>query len=293
MQLPLPLPLFFRRPLFASVAVASAAFALRQPANRAAALQSLVAAERGFAKTSVDHGIRDAFLANLAADAIVFRPGPVPGRAAYENTPASPAYLNWEPVIADVSASGNLGFTSGPYELRPRGASDSTRRYGHYVTLWKRDADGRWKVALDIGTPHTKPPAERLAFRESDGSAFADPEVAHATLLRADSAFGTGAPPGTGLTPALATDVRLYRAGVVPLRGKPAVVRTLAAAKRSYQSTPLAAVVASSADFGYSYGEYTLTGANAGDQAGYYLRVWRRQHDGAWEVILDLATPAR
>ena len=48
------------------------------------ALQSLVAAEKNFAQMSVEKNIRDAFLANLADDAIMFDPGPVNGKQLYQ-----------------------------------------------------------------------------------------------------------------------------------------------------------------------------------------------------------------
>ena len=60
-------------------------------ADRGAGWKSLVAAERAFARTALDKGIRAAFLDNLAQDATVFRPQPTPGRPLYEKvSPDSP-----------------------------------------------------------------------------------------------------------------------------------------------------------------------------------------------------------
>src|SRR5213592_1995070 len=51
-------------------------------------LDSLVQAERAFARLSMAQGVRDAFLANLANDSIIFRPTAVAGRQWFEtNTP--------------------------------------------------------------------------------------------------------------------------------------------------------------------------------------------------------------
>ena len=47
-------------------------------------LDSLIASERAFSRHSVDHGTREAFLAYLAEDGIIFRPLPVNGRRVWE-----------------------------------------------------------------------------------------------------------------------------------------------------------------------------------------------------------------
>lgn len=58
--------------------------------------------------------------------------------------------ITWEPEI--VEASGGLGYTTGPFEIRvkqPDGTENVTR--GRYVTIWRRKPDGTWKAAVDIG----------------------------------------------------------------------------------------------------------------------------------------------
>jgi ketosteroid isomerase-like protein len=64
-------------------------------------------------------------------------------------------HLKWAPSEASVSATGDLGYTMGHATI---GKVD---RAGHevvvskmkYVTIWKRQSDGRWKVAVNVGTP--------------------------------------------------------------------------------------------------------------------------------------------
>src|SRR5262245_2445266 len=111
-------------------------------------LDSLVGAERDFARLSLARGVRDAFLANLAEDSIIFRPNAVPGRQWFENNPPPATLrLEWEPEFADIASTGDLGYTTGPFERR-RTPQDPPA-FGHYVTLWRKQADGKWKVALD------------------------------------------------------------------------------------------------------------------------------------------------
>jgi ketosteroid isomerase-like protein len=68
--------------------------------------------------------------------------------------------LVWHPVTAVVAASGELGYTIGRWESRALGrdgrwAAEGT---GNYVTIWRKQPDGSWKVAVDIGNQDQPPP---------------------------------------------------------------------------------------------------------------------------------------
>src|SRR5215468_11003558 len=121
-------------------------------------LDNLIQTERSFAALSRAQGIRAAFLANLDEDSIIFRPTAVPGRHWFETNPASPAQLIWAPEFADISAAGDLGYTTGPWERRPGAGQTGAPAFGHFVTLWRKQADGKWKAALDIGISHPMVP---------------------------------------------------------------------------------------------------------------------------------------
>jgi ketosteroid isomerase-like protein len=269
-----------------------------QQESRKDALASLVAAERAFSQRSVEHGIKDAFLANLAANGIVFRPGPVNGRKAYAEQPqSSRATLSWTPEYADVANSGDLGFTTGPYELHAGGASDTTARYGHYVTVWRRPAGGRWEVAIDFGISHAAPPHASLVVRERGGPTFASGAGARAAVLAADSSLGdTDQPEWKALAPVLTEESKVYRAGKLPVVGVAAGRQLIGNGTATYDANPLGGEVSASGDLAYTYGRYLLIAgrrASGGDADGYYLRIWRRIPSGAWRVVLDLSSPNR
>ena len=70
--------------------------------------------------------------------------------------------LTWEPLGADVGTSGDLGYTWGRYRRSvTREDGENTVAEGKYLTVWKRDRNGVWKVAADIGNSgaHEPPPA--------------------------------------------------------------------------------------------------------------------------------------
>jgi ketosteroid isomerase-like protein len=60
--------------------------------------------------------------------------------------------LIWTPVGADISASGDLGYTYGNYEFHSKDKDGKAAvEYGKYTSIWKLQKDGSWKVVLDMG----------------------------------------------------------------------------------------------------------------------------------------------
>lgn len=71
--------------------------------------------------------------------------------------------LMWTPLGADVSASGDLGYTYGTFEFHSKDKDGKpTVDYGKYTSIWKLQTDGSWKVVLDMGNA-SPTPAEGLA----------------------------------------------------------------------------------------------------------------------------------
>ena len=59
--------------------------------------------------------------------------------------------ISWHVDRADVARSGDLGYTSGAYEMTFKDATGKpVSDKGKYVTVWKKQKDGTWKVLLDI-----------------------------------------------------------------------------------------------------------------------------------------------
>jgi ketosteroid isomerase-like protein len=66
--------------------------------------------------------------------------------------------LTWSPVHAEMAASGDLGYTYGTYEFRSIGKDGKpTVEYGKYVSIWKKQKDGSWKVVMDMGNSSPRP----------------------------------------------------------------------------------------------------------------------------------------
>jgi ketosteroid isomerase-like protein len=66
--------------------------------------------------------------------------------------------LAWEPEHAEVSNGGDLGYTAGDYRsLALDSAGTMATVTGKYVTIWRRQDDGAWKVERMMLYPLGKP----------------------------------------------------------------------------------------------------------------------------------------
>lgn len=279
-----------------------APFAAGQKADREAELRSLVEAERTFARASVEKGTRAAFIENLADDSILFRPGPVPGKKWMEEHPGGKGVLTWQPVFADVSNAGDMGYTTGPWEFREKSLEDKPVAYGEFITIWKKQPDGKWKAFLDIGNQHAEPTQPSAATpmveygRSPQVKARADKEAGRAELLKTESELQkalTGKSGADPFMPYWADDLRLYRINAYPVLGKAAARTALAASAGTLTWQTVGGEVSSSGDLGYTYGSYELKGGPQDKPAegGNFLRIWKKQKDGTWKMVLDNLHP--
>ncbi len=114
----------------------------------------MMEADKAFSKMSVEKGMKQAFLEYIDSNGVLLKPKrfPVVGADAVDyliQQNDSGYTLQWKPDFAGISQSGDLGYTYGLYALKDK-AKDTTL-YGTYVSIWKKQADGKWKFVLDSG----------------------------------------------------------------------------------------------------------------------------------------------
>lgn len=128
--------------------------------------EQLLAADRAFDQATAEKGI-EGWVSSFAPNGSML-PGdepPVTGPDAIRQfmgpTLTQPnSSLRWQPTHAEVLIPGVLGMTTGRWELRSLDAEGKPRRRtGTYVTIWKKQPDGAWKVVFDTGSPD--PPAAK------------------------------------------------------------------------------------------------------------------------------------
>jgi ketosteroid isomerase-like protein len=282
--------------------LASPAFG--QNKNQASDLKTLVETERSFSHTSEEKGIRESFAAFIADDGILFRPGPVFGKKWMLDNPlpASPTrpLLTWQPIFAAVSRAGDLGYTTGPWQYKKDIKDAKPVAFGNFMTVWRKQADGSWKFALDLGISNPEPKDPSTVWQPPAGSQksgnlkSANRETERVALLSADREFSK-ASAEQGARPAFllfaATDVRLFRNDKFPFVGRMAAADALVTLTSEWTWKPSFADVSASGDLGYSYGIYELrekTGTVS--EKGNYARVWKKVGD-AWKLVIDVADP--
>lgn len=279
-----------------------AACAISAPAQNAktgSSLSSLVNSELAFARASAEHGMDSAFIAFLADDAVIFRPHPVNGQEWFHSHPASPVLLDWSPGFADVSLTGELGYTTGPFMARDKGDTAAPPAYGEFVTIWKKRGSA-WKVALDLGISH---PGSSMGGHFRVPAAGPGPSVlvrpdsgfkaAELSKLRAreQTAFGDSLHPVSvsGLAAFLSPTARLLRPGRLPFVGSDSAGKFLRSQAGKTFRRSLGGDLSRGGDLAYSYGLYRFQGEDEKDRTlGYYLTVWKKQGKGKWNIVLDL-----
>lgn len=116
--------------------------------------QELLEADRAFSLLSQEKGMKAAFVEYLDSNGILLRPNemPIVGASAVDfliRQNDADYNFGWKPNGAYIAQSGDLGFTYGVYEMRLKKSDEVF--YGTYVTIWKRQQDGKWKFILDSG----------------------------------------------------------------------------------------------------------------------------------------------
>jgi len=126
---------------------------------------SLLETDLSFSRRSEEKGAAQAFYDFLAPDAVSLSAGepPIRGREAIKvHLAAGPqGFFTWQPMAADVSGSGDVGYTWGTSNFQTKGPDDKPRiAYSKYVTVWRKQNSGRWKVVL-FSTSPSPPPTDR------------------------------------------------------------------------------------------------------------------------------------
>jgi ketosteroid isomerase-like protein len=282
---------------------------LAQQRETPRALAEMVAAERAFARYCTEHGVRESWLEFFADDGVIFHPGPVNAKEFYRPRPPTPQplpfTLNWTPTYGDISQAGDLGYNIGPWTAVDNVPPLEPSEHGYFFSVWRRQPDGSWKVAVDFGTgalpgaadaralgqPFT--PARQYKAKVPRG-ADADAELRRLTEL--DRGFAEEAKRAGALDAYLARvadDAKVFAAGAPPA-GKDALRARISAGQDvSLTLAPLAGGMAKSGDLAYTYGGYELRAGGVAKERGYYAHLWKRDERGRWQIVVTNFHPEK
>ncbi len=132
----------------------------------AAAKDELLEADCEFGKAVAARGI-DGWVECFAEDGKMFPAGGevVEGKKAVRELMAArfaqPGFsLHWTPLGAELARSGDFGYTYGMSESRFTGKDGKPIvATGKYITVWRKEKDGAWKVIADIGNATPRKPS--------------------------------------------------------------------------------------------------------------------------------------
>ncbi|MEP7156797.1 MAG: hypothetical protein ABI905_13550 [Betaproteobacteria bacterium] len=264
-------------------------------ANAASAAEftakDLAAEEGKFAAYSVKHGMRDAFVEFFADDSVLLRPDPVEGRPFMRARTNPPIVLDWKSQITVLSASRDIGMSTGPSIVNAKGQPTS---YGQFFSIWQKQKNGDWRVLLDHGISHGEKAAPDTPLDARDLPAG---PVAASTGDDAEMRFAARtADAGVAIAYAEAvTDrTRLLRVDSVPIQGVAAINALAKNMEGKWTWETLKKGTSQAHDFLYVLGKYKRqTGAGPAQQ-GHFIRVWIQDTQSGvarWTLAGEVLTP--
>jgi len=164
--------LYLKAILVSSLGIMGFALACQQPPppsppdTRAADERAVREADAAWSKAAAAKDV-EAYVGFLAEDALVLPPnapmltGEESMRKGLSEEMANPGFaLSWQASKVEASRGGDLAYTVGTYQFTmtgPKGKPVTDR--GKYVTIWRKQPDGKWKVVADIYNSDLPAPA--------------------------------------------------------------------------------------------------------------------------------------
>lgn len=253
----------------------------------------IVAADYYSSELSANKGVLEGLKSGVDQNTIFFQPAPQKALNYLKNMPNIPDRMSWRPVKAKIAKSNEWGFTTGPFVSSIIGMGKS---YGEYLTIWKRNRKGKWKVAYRAEIKHPQGSSE-------EGISFVSPENQKFIMQRSkarlsqreeiitstDRLMGTvlRADNRVGYDEFLADDSRLLFSGFSPVLGKKNIQNFLVKNKIDIKTTPVGVDRSLSGELAFSYGDAQVIKDNL-VQNFYYLRVWELNPEYKWNVLVEM-----
>lgn len=267
----------------------------------------LLAKDRELAQVSGEKGILTAFFLLMTEHSVLLpeKGHPIYGKNTCKNLmkhsdiKEKAGQLQWEPLFAEVSAAGDLGYTHGRFERPATDPSHNKKiNHGYYATIWQKDCRGNWKVAFSQGlllltNLEQKPIDKKIDWAKLDEKTK---EVVSRERSFAKYSLEKGAPEAFYH---FIADTGIALSANGPPRTKETYAKLIAAQQENKPNTgkstlewePVFSHVSASGDMAYNWGPYiyTATAANGNQQKGYgyFVTVWKKQADNSWKFVLD------
>jgi ketosteroid isomerase-like protein len=272
--------------------------AMAQEPDSTSAIFSMREAERNFARASVMIGRNAAFAENFADESVLFTDRWITnGKQVSKERKASPIVLKWEPEFMDISASRDFGISTGPWEVQEYRPNTPPLATGYFLTVWKRQPDGVWKVILDGGstTPPLKDKLHSFSYPEGADKTAPNPPVMKPEVLRKELfdrenqvlAEWKKSPFPSTYSSFLEPQARMQFSGHLPSSDTDTISVLIARLNKSMIWKTTGAGAASSGDLGFTYGLLEVPGEAKGT-IGHYVRIWKKHPGTYWKIFLEM-----
>jgi ketosteroid isomerase-like protein len=224
----------------------------------------------------------------MAPMGVMFVPEQRNAREFWKSIPPSTSYLTWNPIWIDVASNGTLGYSIGNSIRRPKGKDDTEMVYGHYISIWTRQADGQYRALLDAGIDHPKPASIPTEWKSPVDSGIDKNE---GRVSAADSAVPFYASVEANAAKAyknyLADDAIMMRSGREPLIGKKAALNHIENEKPTIRFSKRKSFL-EGPDLAYVYNVYSIVDkAGKEIEGGNFVQVWKLRK-GKWLIAADV-----
>jgi ketosteroid isomerase-like protein len=249
-------------------------------------IEGLIQAEKNFAAYSLAHSTKEAFQQFIDSNSIMFDNGkPVKAIEFWNKKEKNAGVLNWWPQYAEISASGDFGYTTGPWTFQQT-KNDSIAARGQYTTVWHIDKNGEWKFLVDLGINNTqnKTAGDIIRFNTTKHSEDSTTVPSIFPMLAAEGVFLNlfAKNKSKAYKKYLSIESILNRNGFLPAvsaAGKRNIINTTSSIElfvlQGWGVSPVA-------DMGYTYGSTTIKGKTEN-----YLHIWRKEEPG-WKIAVEI-----
>lgn len=254
---------------------------------------SLLSVDRNAATLSNQGGPHQGLSSIIDKESTFFVPSPVNAFNYLNNRPNLPDRLSWSPNFAAVAKSLDWGVTSGSMDFQKIGA---VKRQGQYVTVWRRDRKGNWRVHIraEVNNFGSNTPAP-LKYIEPDNRAYLKQRSKvrlnqrEEVVLQTDNLMSTVMRANTqsGYREFLAEDARFYFPWLPETEGRDKIVALLKKERIEIDTEPSGVGRAYSGELAYTSGTATV-GHKDKVMKFSYIRIWQLMNDYEWKVILEM-----
>ena len=263
-------------------------FLFVQLANAQKGIGNLIQAEKNFAAYSIAHSTKEAFQQFIDSNSIMFDNGkPVKAVEFWSKREKNAGVLNWWSQYAEISASGDFGYTTGPWTFQQT-KNDTIIARGQYTTVWHININGEWKFLVDLGITNTQVnPAEDVIRIDAAKQFEISKTIPHIfPIVAAENEFLNlfARNKSRPYKKYFANESILNRNGYLPavsVMGRHKIIKSTPSFDKyemvGWDISPLPAP-----DLGYTYGN-TITNSKPEN----YLHIWRREKTG-WKIAVEV-----